>query len=365
VILHRYIGQRFLMSFLGVLGVFFLLLVLFDLVEQVRRFGSTDASFGAIVGLTMLRVPESLYQIFPLIMILSTLALFLSLARSSELVVTRASGRSAIRSLLAPCAVALAIGVIGVALINPIVASTSKRYDTLSGQFFTGVANTLSISREGLWLRQGSATGQTVIRATRANLDGTELFGVTFIAFSPEGSPLYRIDAGKAELQPGQWVISNAKTWKFDESGNIELAAVQDAMMTLPSNLSQSEILDSFGTPSAVPIWELPAFIARLEEAGFSARTHRVFLHMELASPLLLMAMVLVGAGFTMRHTRFGRTGIMVLMALGLGFSLYFVRNFAQILGESGQIPVLLAAWGPPIAAMLLPIGLLLHLEDG
>ena len=55
----------------------------------------------------------------------------------------------------------------------------------------------------------------------------------------------------------------------------------------------------------------------------------------------------------------------MVLMAIRLGFTLYFIRNFAQILGESGQIPVLLAAWGPPVAAVLLPLGLILHLEDG
>ncbi|NND42757.1 MAG: LptF/LptG family permease, partial [Silicimonas sp.] len=98
---------------------------------------------------------------------------------------------------------------------------------------------------------------------------------------------------------------------------------------------------------------------------GFSARIHRTFLHMELALPILLVAMVLVGAGFTMRHTRFGRTGMMVMFALMLGFSLYFIRNFAAILGENGQIPVLMAAWGPPVAAVLLPLGLLLHLEDG
>ena len=55
----------------------------------------------------------------------------------------------------------------------------------------------------------------------------------------------------------------------------------------------------------------------------------------------------------------------MVLMAIGLGFTLYFIRNFAAILGENGQIPIVLAAWGPPIAAILLPLALLLHLEDG
>ena len=84
-----------------------------------------------------------------------------------------------------------------------------------------------------------------------------------------------------------------------------------------------------------------------------------------LLSLILLAAMVLVGASFTMRHTRCGRTGLMVLCALGLGFGLYFIRDFAAILGENGQIPIVLAAWGPPVAACLLPLTLLLHLEDG
>lgn len=365
MILHRYIARRFVMSFLGVLGVFVLMLALFDLVEQIRRFGGTDATFGTIVRLTLLRVPESLYQILPLIVILATLALFLGLARSSELVVTRASGRSAIRSLVAPCIVAGLIGLVGIALVNPLVAATSKRYELVAGRYLGGDPSTLSISREGLWLRQGGDAGQTVIRASRANLDGTQLFNVTFLGFSTEATAQYRIEAAEAELVPGAWAISDAKEWRFDIEGNIERAAVEMAETSLPSNLTRSQILDSFGTPSAIPIWDLPEFIRQLENAGFSARAHRMFFHMELALPFLLIAMVLVGAGFTMRHTRAGRTGVMVLMALGLGFALFFVRNFAQVLGENGQIPILLAAWGPPVAAMLLPLGLLLHLEDG
>jgi lipopolysaccharide export system permease protein len=41
------------------------------------------------------------------------------------------------------------------------------------------------------------------------------------------------------------------------------------------------------------------------------------------------------------------------------------LRSFAQVLGENGQIPILVAAWSPPIAAALLALSLLLHLEDG
>lgn len=44
---------------------------------------------------------------------------------------------------------------------------------------------------------------------------------------------------------------------------------------------------------------------------------------------------------------------------------IFFLRNFAQVLGENGQIPILIAAWIPPVAAIMLALGLLLHLEDG
>ena len=48
-----------------------------------------------------------------------------------------------------------------------------------------------------------------------------------------------------------------------------------------------------------------------------------------------------------------------------LGFGLYYVRNFAQILGENGQLNPLLAAWVPPVAALLLALGLVLQMEEG
>ena len=364
--LHLYFANRFFRSFISVFLIFFAILFMVDLIEQIRRFGDTDATFGRVMALTLLNVPQTLYRILPLIMILATLALFLGLARSSELVVTRASGRSALKSLTAPVIIALLIGIFAVAGFNPIVAATTKQYELMSGRLTGAGASAVSVTQEGLWLRQGSANGQTVIHATRSNLDGTTLFDATFLGFDLDGRPTYRIEAQEAQLAIGAWQILGAKEWRFSNLEAIpEGAAFEAEKMSLASNLTRDQILDSFGTPSSIPIWELPNFIGHLESAGFSARIHRTFLHMELALPILLVAMVLVGAGFTMRHTRFGRTGFMVMLALALGFTLYFIRNFAAILGENGQIPVVLAAWGPPLAAVFLPLGLLLHLEDG
>ena len=134
---------------------------------------------------------------------------------------------------------------------------------------------------------------------------------------------------------------------------------------SVPSTLTPDQIRDSFGTPFSIPIWELPAFITRLQTAGFSAQRHLVWFQSEIALPVFLVAMVLIAAAFTLRHQRGGRTGLMVLFAVLLAFVTYFVRNFAQVLGENGDLHAVLAAWAPPLAAIGLSLGLLLHNEDG
>lgn len=364
MILHRYFARRFLMTFLGLLAVFFLLLALIDLVEQLRRFSADGIGFRRIAQLTLLNMPRAISDILPLVMILSTIALFLGLSRSSELVVTRASGRSALVALMAPVLVAFVIGALAVAMLNPVVAATSKRYATLFENYRFGITDVLSISREGLWLRQGGTEGQTVIRAERANPDGTVFYNVTFLSYAPEGGPLRRIEAREAVLVPGAWEATDVKVWPLALDVNPEALAETHDTLSIPSDLTQERIRDSFGQPDAISIWDLPDYVSRLQEAGFSARRHQVWFQMELARPLFLTAMVLIGAAFTMRHVRMGGTGVAVLSAVMLGFTLFYIRNFAQIMGENGQIPILLAAWAPPVASVLLALGLLLNMEE-
>ncbi len=365
MILHLYFARRFATAFVLITTIFFTLIVLTGLLEEARSSHADNVGFGDLIVLALLRAPQTINLILPLIMVLATVVLFLGMARSSEMVITRASGRSALSTLLSPLTVAFAIGVIAVAMFNPIVAATAQRYEQLSDRYSSGGASTLSVSEEGLWLRQGSAEGQTVIRAWRSNNDGSVLYDVSFITYAPEGGPVRRIEAKSAALGPEGWLLREAKSWPLGAGINSESEAKVYDRLTLPSTLTLDRIRDSFGKAGAISVYVLPDFIRQLELSGFSPRRHQVWLQSELARPLFLIAMVLVASAFTMRHTRSGGTGIAVLSAVLLGFGLYFIRSFAQILGENGQLPVLLAAWAPPIAAILLALGLLLHREDG
>ncbi|MGY6410949.1 MAG: LPS export ABC transporter permease LptG [Alkalilacustris sp.] len=364
MILSRYMARRYLTSFLGVMAVMAGILLMLDMVEQLRRFAGDGVGVGAALRLAALRMPSSLYAVLPLVAMLATLAMFVALARSSELVVARAVGRSALGVVLAPALVALGLGALAVAVLNPLVAATARHYDASIARLGGTDTALLSLGRDGLWLRDASPAGQRVIRASQSSADATRLVDVTILGFGADNALAYRLDAAAVRLVPGAWDLTEAREWDLT-APNPALGARSHSSLLLPTTLTPEALRDSFAPPITIPIWDLPGFIAAMDTAGFAALEHRVWLQMELALPLMLMAMVLLGAGFTLGHIRAGRQGVMVLAALIAGFGAFFLRDFAQVLGENGQIPPALAAWSPPMIASLLAVAFILQMEEG
>ncbi len=362
--LHLYFARKFAIYFFSVFCILFIFCFTADLANQLRWFGDIT-NFKTIVYLSFLSTPETVYTIMPLIMIFSSIWLFINLAQSSELVVARASGRSGLAFLTGPIFISFLIACLVLAIFNPIVAVTSETYLEESNDLKTGGTSVISIGSDGLWLRQGDIDGYTVIRATSANPVGNIFFNVSFFTYLADGSPIQRLEAKTAQLGAGEWRLYRVKQWPLKKNINPEVNSKSFRMLKLPTDLTQDQVKDRFEKPSSVPFWGLPATIEQLKAAGFSARRHEVWFQAEIARPLFLIAMMLLGAAFSMRHTRLGGTGMAILMAVVCGFGLFYIRNFAQVLGESGQLPVLIAVWTPPIASLLFGLSIILHLEDG
>jgi len=366
--LSAYIARRFLTTLFWAFAVVFIVIFLGNLLEMLRRSASTDAGFLDIAAIAALQTPSTALTASPFIVMLATLAAFARLARASELVVTRAAGVSA-WALIAPVVLSSALlGAATFAALNPVAAATKQRAETLEARHLSDRASRLSISGEGLWLRQGGDAGPTVIHARGANARATELRAVTLFAFNGEGVILSRTDAATATLTPGAWLLRDAVRREIAQPPGgdaLSATATRFETLTAPTELTSDQIIESFQSPESLSFWALPGFIATLEEAGFSARRHRLHWQAQLALPLLFAGMAMIGAAFSMRHTRQGGLGLMALAAVIAGFGFYFIADLAKALGASGAIPVALAAWAPPVSATLVAAGLLLHLEDG
>jgi len=372
--LALYVARRFAGAFAGAFLAVFLLVLIIDLVEQTRRSAGGEAGFDTVAAMAVLHAPSLMLEILPFLALLASMACFARLARSSELVVTRAAGVSVWR-LIAPALIcALLIGGAGFAVLNPLAAGMLSRFETLEARWIRDRTSLLSVSQNGLWLRQSSPGGaQSVIHALGANRDGTKLRGVTVFRFDAEDRLSARMSADRAVLEPGVWTLHDVGLWRFETPDDAEARPELDAAprrgeldrIQITTDLTPDAILESFASPKTIGFWELPGFIAALETAGLSATRHRMHLQSQTALPALLASMVLIGAAFSMRHVRFGGLGVMAVGAIGAGLGYFFIANLTQAFGASGAIAPPLAAWIPPAAVALLAVGLILHWEDG
>lgn len=370
--LWLYIARRFLgtvlAAFLGVLT----LVVLVDLVELMRSNSAGRASFFDLLGMAMLHAPSITITAAPFTVLLASMTCFAVLARRSELVVTRGAGVSVWRLITPAVMVAAVLGVVSFAVYNPISSAFADRFETLEARYLKQGTSRLSVSPDGLWLRQGTEQGQTVILARRAAATIERLWDVSVFQFNTTDKLYRRIDARTAVLEDRAWRLNAVQQWDLaatpseqSDAALVETMGVSIDQMRLPTDLTVEHIRDSFAAPQTIGFWALPSFIDVLEDSGFSSARHRMHWYGLLSAPVVFVAMVLIGAGFSMRHARFGGLGYMAMGCVMCGFGYFFLSDIANALGASGTVPVLLAAWAPPVSAILFSLGLLLHLEDG
>lgn len=360
-----YAGRRFLVAALTALLALTLLAALFDFIELLRRGASRpEAGFAMIGAIAALRLPFLALQILPFAILLGGMLAFWRLTRSSELVVARAAGVSAWGFLLGPLVAALLIGGFAVAALSPLSSAMFARAERLENAVLRGGGGVSALAGGKLWLRQadnGIEPGGVAILAGRpvAGTRGFLLEDVSLWRLTGADRLLARVEAARAELLPGRWVLTDSVTFGTDRR---PLPPVE---LSLPSELTPGRIQDSFASPDTLSVWALPGFIQVLEGAGFSAIRHRLQYQSLLATPLLAVGMALLAAAFSTRASRMGGTGRMIAAGIAAGFALFVLDRVTGEFGETGALPVWLAAWTPSLAGVLLALGLLLYQEDG
>lgn len=357
--LSGYLARQYGLWFCGFLFGLMGVVLLVSSVDLLDRLATRDSPMSVVVRMALLRLPFLSLEVMPFTILFAGLACFWKLSRSHELVVTRAAGISVWQLLTPILGLAVLIGLLTVALLNPIAATLLTRYEHLEAKHIHNRASPLTVSKTGLWLRQADEEGQSVIHAERVRHDTMTLSGVTVFRFAGEDRFTGRIDARRAELGPGHWRLYDARRFVPGEP------QAQQARIDLPTDLTREKILESFAPPETISFWSLPDFIELLEAAGFSAVRHKLQLHKLLATPVLFAAMILFAAIFSLRSPRRGRVGLIILGGVLTGFLLYFVSSFVFALGLTGKLPVVLAAWTPAGVSLMLGTAMLLHLEDG
>jgi len=359
--LSAYIARQFLAWFAGVFAAMATVTFLLDYIELLRRGATrTQASWGVLLEMALLKLPQTAQQVMPFAILFGTMLAFWRMTRTNELVVARASGVSAWQFLAPAVLVALVTGIVVVTVFNPIASVMEARYEALDKRILRLAADPMTLSDGGLWLRQSDAAGgQVVIHGSKVPGTDLQLQRLTVFFLGRNSEFDARIEARAARLERGYWLIQDGSRYRRGE------ATEPFDEFRLATQLTPTKIEESLGSPESMSFWDLPGFISLLEQSGFAAQRHRLHFNTLLARPFLFCAMVLVAATFSLRMQRRGGATMMIAGGAIAGFLLYFLSDIVVALGLSAKVPVLLAAWTPTGVSLIFGSSMLLHLEDG
>ena len=359
--LGRYLTIRGLVGISVALVGVLVSILLIDLVEQMRTVGTrTELTVLEALRLTLLKTPMLIEQTLPFIVLAGAMMAIIGLNRSSELVAMRAAGVSAWRFLAPSAFLGFALGIIVITTLNPLGAYfyrvfEGEKSEQLSQRTEEGAAN-------GVWIRQGDASGQVVIHADGVDANGATLLGATFIFFDVREEALRftrRIRADRAELKPGFWQLTNLV--EATPGGR----PTRQTHLAIPTQLDATELIDRFVTPATLSFWALPGFIGEAREAGFAPTRYELKWQSLLAYPLLLAAMAVLGAAFSLRLQRLGNLAQWGAAGVGIGLFLFFYSQLAGAFAMTQTVPAAVAAWSAPVAGIFIALALVAFLEDG
>jgi lipopolysaccharide export system permease protein len=355
-LLNLYIAKRFSTALAVIIFAVGLIIFLGNYVETLRRF-SDEPGFTPLLGakLAFMRMPFVLDDVLPFAFLFAALLSLLGLSRKQELVVARASGVSVWGFLRGPFWVAVIFGALASAVLNPIAVSLQGQSENIQAEL-SGSAARRDASH---WFRQESPTGPSIVQSGSVSDDGLTLYGVTAYVFDKSGKFSEKVTAPRASYADKRWIFANA------EAVSASSAPRHVDRYELATELTADQLQRIVVRPDAVSLWSLPGFIETAERTGRDPDRFRVAFHILLNRPLFLLAMVTIAATVSLRLARYGGTWKLILTGVAAGFLLYVLTEVVSDLGGNGIIDPVLAAWLPPIIALVFGATALLYQEDG
>ncbi|MCW5750928.1 MAG: LptF/LptG family permease [Alphaproteobacteria bacterium] len=345
-----YVVRRLLAQLFLILLVLTIFAFLVDCVELLRRAAAlTEPGFADALVTALMRLPAQALRLLPLALILAAALVASHFARQSELAVARAAGLP-IRCFLASFAIAgFALGLLALGL-QAMAANGLARIEGRTGEPAAG---------ETIWLEERQGEGRLIVHGRIEGRDPLRLREALLLRFDDGGELSARIDAERAQLADGAWILSGTTVW---EGG---ARATRAAHLEEPTALEEHAILRPVRAPSSIAFWSIGREIVELRAIGRPAGRHELALHGWLAMPVLLAALALVAGAGSLRLPLRASPAQAIIFGIGLGFLLFIVAELASAFGGAGAIPPALAAWIPAGVASLAALSCLAFVEDG
>jgi lipopolysaccharide export system permease protein len=358
-ILSRYMLAEFLSYLWYSLLAFCAVFILVDLVDNMDHFIDSHAGIRIVALNYLFYLPYILTLVLPVAMLLATMFSLGRLVGDNEITAMKASGISLYRVLFPLYVLALFMGVVAMVFAEVVVPKANlqrqeikeyideRRAGNASASLTISIFSNRARDRENVFLAIGDgrilyarfyhARTRTADRVCILAPDFPKTGGEEGIARIDS-----RIDADSMIFENGRWVLVNAVERVFNPDGETETRHP-----TLPGtfiNRSPDDFAHIDTKPESMNFIQLRSFIERVKEKGGDASEWLVDLYLKIAFPFVSFVIVFFGAPMVAGSVKRGKAASFGL-ALMISFVYYTFINAFQVLGRTGTIDPLLAAW--------------------
>ncbi len=357
---------------LGFLALFFF----FDMVDELQYLGKSNGLPSGLptasdiyqirhallyVGLL---IPNHLYELLPISVLIGTIFVMARLAQSSEYTILRTSGLDPWRALK----MLLSLGAIFVVLsfaIGDYLAPLSERTAQLLKARYQG---TITVGQTGAWLKEKQATN-TVIANVRTLSPKNEMLGLQIFEFNSKGLVVSKTQAASASFAlDGSWELHNVNRTEFNllaapatvnSPATPSADVIRKSIETFrwPTEITQEMVSVALLKPERMGTLDLFNYIRHLDANGQAAQRYEIEFWKKVFYPISCLVMVMLALPFAYLHFRSGGIAAYVFAGVMIGISFFLLNNVFGYIGNLQNWQPWLAAAAPGMIYMAISLG--------
>lgn len=343
-ILDWYIGKILLRHILVTVVVLQGLFIFVTFIDQLSDLDKGQYGIAQVIQYTILGIPKTLYEVFPMAALIGSILGLSVLARDSELIVMRAAGVSIQRIVGS----VLKIGAI-LALLAMVMGEVVSPFTETKAQKIRSESMQESIVRErntGVWMRDDNTyvnIGEVLPDLTLLKIKIFEFDGQNFLRF------LSTAEEGVYEQQ--RWLLKGLKrTMIRDES-----AAADEVNAAYWSTVVNPDILRVFMIqPEQLSLWQLDKYIQHLQSNKQDTSNYELAYWSKIVTPFATAVMLILAVPFVFKEARSGSLGRSLFSGIMIGLGFFILnRAFSYFVPLFG-IPPMLGALVPTLLVCVL-----------
>ncbi len=345
-IVDRYLSREFLTFFVYGLALTTVVVIVGDLMTTLDRYIRQKPPFWYIVEHYLYRTPPFVYQGLHIVVLMSTILLFVNLSRSNELTALKAGGISLYRVSLPVFGLAALITVSALAFQETLLPVLNQKGTEVDESKIKRRTLPHLRKRAQIWYRgrEGAGGESRIYHIELLDPGNRSMTGVSVLELDQDFGLRRRWDARRMQWRESDqsWELSDGSRREFQRGEADRPQPFRELAVRFPERLEDFAQVPR--APDVMNYVELQEYIQRLQEGGHKVGKYLVDLYAKMSYPFAHLIMALVGIPFALHSPRAGRLiGIALCLALGLGY--FLVHSAAVALARTEILPPLLAAW--------------------